>query len=182
MTSQKLMNNYPPHPIDDSYWVIPDRLIAGAYPYVRYNEDQTRQKLYKLLVAGITSFLDLTYEGELPPYEKLLNEQAGWVDKKVNYKRISIQDMGLPTSEQMKSTLDVIDAEIGLERVVYVHCHAGIGRTGTVVGCYLVRHGMQGAEALNSIARLRAGSSNGWTRSPETDEQVEFVLNWLAGQ
>lgn len=169
------------HPNDDSYWVIPSRLIAGAYPFVKFNDDQTRRKLYRLLVAGVTSFLDLTGEGEMPPYEDLLKEQADWVESRITYRRIAIQDMGLPTEEQMKSTLDAIDEEIRQGRVVYVHCQAGIGRTGTVVGCYLVRNGLQGAEALNTIARLRAGTSSGWTRSPETDEQMEFVLNWQIG-
>ncbi len=169
------------HPIDDSYWVIPGRLIAGAYPYVRYNDQQTRLKLSRLLKAGVTSFLDLTVEGELPSYENLLKEQVGWENVEVTYQRIAIQDLELPTDEQMNKILDAIDEQIHQGRAVYVHCRAGIGRTGTVVGCYLVRHGMPGAEALNTIARLRAGTTSGWTRSPETDEQVEFVLNWQTG-
>ena len=176
------MNNYSLHPIEDSYWVIPDRLIAGAYPSAKYSEEQTQQRLYKLLVAGVTSFIDLTSVGELPPYENMLYEQAGWMGKIVTYRRISIHDLGLPTLEQMKITLDAIDEEIRLGKVVYVHCYAGIGRTGTVMGCYLARHGMQGDEALNSIARLRAGTASGWTRSPETNEQIDFVLNWRSGQ
>lgn len=183
MISQRLMNNnLSMHPLEDSYWVIPGRLIAGAYPGAKFDEDQTRQRLYKLLAAGVTSFLDLTRPGELPPYEKLLREQASLTDMETAYIHMPIEDMGLPDVEHMKAILDAIDAQINQGRVVYVHCYAGIGRTGTVVGCYLARHGMQGAEALNSIALMRVGVPNGWCRSPETDDQFEFVLNWPSGQ
>src|SRR3712207_6971239 len=40
----------------------------------------------------------------------------------------------------------------------YVHCWGGIGRTGTVVGCYLVEHGMDGEQAIAAIAEWRAGT------------------------
>jgi protein-tyrosine phosphatase len=65
---------------------------------------------------------------------------------------------------------------------VYVHCRAGIGRTGLVVGCYLVRHGETGNEALLAIKQLRSSISSSWMQSPETDAQVDFVRNWGVGE
>ena len=47
--------------------------------------------------------------------------------------------------------IDLTQRDEGLEPV-YVHCWGGIGRTGTVVGCWLVRHGMTGDEALAEFA------------------------------
>ena len=176
------MNNFPDTPNPDNYWVIPGRLIAGAYPGARYFEEDARRKLDRLLMAGVTQFVDLTEEGELPPYLAILEEQAGWLDKTAVHQRFPIKDMHCPTPAQVKEILDTIDAALKDRRTVYVHCYGGIGRTGTIIGCYLVRHGLPGAEALNTIARLRAGSSNGWVRSPETDEQWEMVLNWESGK
>ena len=58
----------------------------------------------------------------------------------------------------MRSILDAIDAAVSQGRRVYVHCRAGIGRTGTVVGCYLVRHGMSGPQAIAQISLWRAAT------------------------
>ena len=81
----------------------------------------------------------------------------------------------------MTSILETIDGVLAAGRAVYVHCYGGIGRTGTVVGCFLARHGMAGAEALEQIARWRERTPDGWKRSPETDEQRQMVLNWPMG-
>ena len=61
---------------------------------------------------------------------------------------------------------------------MYVHCYGGIGRTGTVVGCWLRRQGLPGQEALDLIERLRRDTPDGWKPSPETSEQRRFVLDW----
>jgi protein-tyrosine phosphatase len=73
----------------------------------------------------------------------------------------------------MREILDELAAAIDEGRTVYVHCRGGIGRTGTVVGCWLVRGGSSGEEAITTIAALRGDSF-----SPETREQHEFVRAW----
>jgi protein-tyrosine phosphatase len=80
--------------------------------------------------------------------------------------------------------VNAIDAALDNKQVVYVHCWGGIGRTGTVVGCYLVRHGMTGQEALAEIKRLRRNLpfTDRIRSSPETDAQKQMVLNWKNGQ
>jgi protein-tyrosine phosphatase len=125
-----------------------------------------------LLDAGVRTFVDLTEDGELVPYADSLT--AG-----VQHVRKPIADLSCATPEQMAETLDVIDA--ALERgVVYVHCRGGCGRTGTVLACHLVRHGVPPEEALERFHRF---SRVLWSHPcPETEEQRAMVLAWRAGR
>ena len=151
------MTNEHAGPLPGSYWVQPDKLLAGPYPGSRDPETQ-RGRLNTLLGVGITAFVDLTQTDEREAYAPLLPEG-------VQYQRFAIRDFGVPSVQRLNTILDAIDAALDEGRKVYLHCWGGIGRTGTVVGCFLVRHGMSGDGALQEIARrLHSGS-------PETDEQ-----------
>lgn len=167
-------------PIASSYWVLPGRLLAGGYPG-SLDAAEANLKVVRLLEAGVTAFLDLTEEEELAPYAPALNAQARAMRRRVYHRRLPIRDFDVPTSEQMARILDVIDEALDDGHLVYVHCWGGIGRTGTVVGCYLVRHGMGGSKALQRIERLRKGTPYAARRAPETQAQREMVLGWAEG-
>jgi protein-tyrosine phosphatase len=171
-----------PSPIPDSYWVVPGNLLAGEYPGAS-TLGRARTKLRQLLEIGITYFLDLTEEGEhnLHPYAALLRGEASALGRAVEHHRMPIPDVSTPTKEQMARILDAIDAALAAGQIVYLHCYGGIGRTGTVVGCYLVRRGMDGEAALAHIARLRQGTPDGRKDSPETPEQCQMVREWASG-
>jgi Polymorphic toxin system, DSP-PTPase phosphatase len=165
-------------PIDDSYWLVPGRLLAGEYPGAK-TKDEARRKLRSFLDVGVDFFLDLTEEGEgLEPYAPLLQEEATARDRGVVYRRLPIPDMDTPTTERMSEIQQAIEAALEAGRTVYVHCLGGIGRTGTVLGCYLVGHEVSVAEALAEIQRRRRRTKSGWEKSPQTPAQVDFVKSW----
>jgi protein-tyrosine phosphatase len=171
----------PNRPDKNSYWVRPGQLLAGEYPGARRKAD-TRQRIRSFLEAGITFFLDLTEAHELEPYEQILKEEAAARGLAVGYRRMPIKDGGIPrTPQEMTHILDAIDQAIATGQTVYVHCWGGVGRTGTVVGCHLVRQGLAGDEALAELARLWQSMEKRHRRlqSPETPEQAAFVRNWV---
>ncbi len=176
-------------PIPDSYWVDKNVLnptmlgagsiLAGEYPGAR-DQGEAERKLLALLSAGVTSFLDLTEEGEygLEPYAPFLR---GLSDGVVQHHRMPIPDMGAPDPEWMVDVLDFLDQSTRAGHTVYVHCFGGIGRTGTVIGCYLARHGLSGDQAIKQIAEWRAGTPDGYRWSPETVLQRQLVRSWPVG-
>jgi protein-tyrosine phosphatase len=165
-------------PIDDSYWLIEGQLMAGEYPGAPTDEE-ARPKLAGLLDLGIRSFIDLTETTDpLTPYEDLLREIASEKGIDVVYRRMPIRDMSIPTKERMTEILERIDSEIAAGRPVYFHCWGGIGRTGTVSGCWLVGQGHACDDALALIKKLREHTPDHFKSSPQTDDQVEFVRRW----
>ncbi|CAI8006697.1 Dual specificity protein phosphatase 23, partial [Geodia barretti] len=63
-------------------------------------------------------------------------------------------------------------------RPVVVSCYVGIGRTGTVLACYLVKRGADPADAINEVRRLRPGS----VQTPEQEAAVhEYAQRHTAG-
>lgn len=170
----------PPRPIPESYWVIPAQFLAGEYPGTPYSPELTRKRLDSFLATGFDTFIDLTSPGETEPYEVLLREQAGYYNLNVRYTRFPIGDFGLPQPTQMTAILDAIEAALAAGRKPYLHCYGGIGRTGTVVGCYLVRQGMEGQQALDQLAAWwkHVPKSNRYPHSPETFQQEQFIRVW----
>ena len=168
-----------PIPIPDSYWVVPGRLLAGEYPGAKDEADAVF-KLGRFRDAGITLFFDLTEAGEhgLRAYAPLLLEVFATDASTIKHRRFPIPDLGTPDVAQMAAIQESLAHYLAQGEVVYVHCYGGIGRTGTVIGCYLVEQGMNGKETLAQIAQWRADTPDGWKRSPETAEQRNMVRTW----
>jgi protein-tyrosine phosphatase len=94
------------------------------------------------------------------------------------HRRLPITDLDVPTPERMREIQQTIAAALEAGQTVYVHCWGGIGRTGTVLGCYLVEQEVSVTEALTEIQRRRRRTGDGWKKSPETQAQVDFVKSW----
>ncbi|WP_169601399.1 protein-tyrosine phosphatase family protein [Methylococcus geothermalis] len=169
-------------PHRNTYWVLSDRLLAGEYPGAD-DPEETHEKLDSFLASGFTRFLDLTEPHEKPPYDALLLELASKRALNVMHRRHPIPDVSVPTDRQhMTAILRQIDEWLGDEHRVYVHCRGGIGRTGMVIGCYLVQSGHDGEGALRRLQELWAtvGEAKRWCfpRIPQTVEQENYIRNW----
>jgi len=166
-TPRDVMNR----PIENCYWVVPGKLLAGEYPR-NIDKESSPQKINALTHAGISAFIDLTEKDELNPYSEMIDGAS--------YQRFPIRDVSIPSSVQVtESILDAIDHQIGQGKIVYVHCWGGVGRTGLIVGCWLARHGMSGKEAYIRLQELwKECPKSAYRDSPETSEQKQYIISW----
>ena len=137
------------------YWVIQDKLAGCCRPGLlshRSGERNARQAMDEDLAwlreQGIGAVLTLT-ETALPAD---LLARNGLVNL-----HIPVDDMTPPTPEQLDDALAFIHLQSQRYAVV-VHCLMGMGRTGTVLAAYLIRHGATPEQAIGRIRELCDGA------------------------
>ena len=86
-----------------------------------------------------------------------------------------VPDFTPPALDQIQRMIEFIDLQTGEQKPVVVSCYAGIGRTGTVLACYLVHRGQEPAEAINRVRQLRPGS----IQTPEQEAAVHQYAGWV---
>lgn len=86
---------------------------------------------------------------------------------------VPVPDFTPPKLEQIQQMIAFIDQQIGEQKPVVVSCYAGVGRTGTVLACYLVHQGEEPADAITRLRQLRP-------RSIQTPEQEAAVHQYAA--
>ena len=123
-------------------WLFENKLAAMAYP-------QSEDAFTLLYQIGIRAVLNLS---ETPlPYEA--PNTLGLLTR-----HIPIADFSAPTLQQAKEAVTVISSCLDRNMPVAVHCLAGLGRTGTILACYLVGMEMSANNAIIIIREWRPGS------------------------
>ncbi len=130
-------------------WLVTNRIAALSYP-------ESQDAFTLLWQIGIKALLNLA-EASLPP------NKAGIV-----VIHIPIKDFTAPTLNQVVQALIVIKNCLNRSMPIGVHCVAGLGRTGTILACYLVDQGESANKAIEAIRSWRFGSI-------ETPEQEAIV-------
>jgi len=151
-------------------------LLAGEYPGHHNDAQATRKKLELLAAAGIGTIIDLTDSNDrLAPYHEHLPAIAG--PRNAAMRRLShpIPDVSVTTPERYDQIVSDIARSLADGQKVYIHCWGGVGRTGTVVGCWHVYRGLSADEALGEITAARSGTRKAHRAAPETDRQIEMI-------
>lgn len=170
------------HPYDKTWWIDGGKIMGGCYPGTLDVEEQ-HEMLRGLLECGITDFINLQQESDkargqpFRDYMALARPIAMRMGLELGFERFGIPDQGTQSPAILAQCLDHLDGIIESGGKPYVHCHGGNGRTGTVIGCWLVRHGRTPDEAIEEMRLGRVG--RGFTfPAPENAAQRQFIADW----
>jgi hypothetical protein len=157
-------------------------LYAGEYPG-SWQPEVAGVRLRYLIGAGVRTFVDLTAPADgLEPYARLLAPLGDEAGVSLRHVSLPIADMGVPASRAVTlAILAAIRDSIAEAPAVYVHCWGGIGRTGTVVGCWLRECGLDPVAALHRVQHLYAthmAKVCQHPESPQTPAQKRYVESW----
>lgn len=163
-------------PLNQSYEVCSNGIIyAGEYPGDK-NGEFAKHKIEQMYHFGIRHFIDLTEEGEQHPYNHLLPNDT-------TYTRFPVVDCGVPKNiESVQRLLLRIEELKKMDGYVYVHCWGGVGRTGTIVACYLSQN-WEEPDLNHTLEVLRRNFSempkSAYRETPETKEQIDFIEQFI---
>lgn len=140
-------------------WVIRDRLAGSARPLLPDAIEAFSRR-------GVAAIVSLTEE----PLPAEPVRRAG-----LECAHVPVVDFTAPSLEQIEEAIAAIDGFLEQGRPVAVHCAGGMGRTGTILACYLVRQGMSAADAIDSIRAQRPHS----IETPEQESAVAMYQRHL---
>ena len=143
---------------DNFSWIIEEKLAGSAIPTSKEEIDWIKQE-------GVKSIVTIR--------EEPLEDE--WI-KDVNYLHVHSNDMGIPEFSDLVNSVDFIHQRITNEEPVMVHCLAGLGRTGTILACYLIKYeDMTAGDAIEKVRQERHGAIQSFSQEEIIFRFEKFV-------
>ena len=143
---------------DNFSWIIEEKLAGSAIPTSKDEIDWIKQE-------GVRSIVTIR--------EEPLEDE--WI-KDVNYLHVHSNDMGIPEFSDLVNSVDFIHQRITNDEPVMVHCLAGLGRTGTILACYLIKYkDMTANDAIEKVRQERHGSIQSFSQEEIIFRFEKFV-------
>ena len=143
---------------DNFSWLIDGKLAGSAIPTSKEEINWAKEQ-------GVKSVVTIR--------EEPLDDD--WVDD-VKYLHVYANDMGIPEFDDLTNSVDFIHQRITNEEPVMVHCLAGLGRTGTILACYMIKYeDMAADDAIEKVRRERHGSIQSFSQEEIIFRFEKFV-------
>ena len=142
--------------VGDMNWIVPGKILALSSPTSKKNDGLPPD-------AFLENFEKLKIKAVIRLNESLYNESV-FTKAGIAVHDMEFLDGSCPSDSVMIKFIDLCDRTIESGGAVAVHCRAGLGRTGTLIGSYIVnKYGFPGPKALIGWLRLaRPGSVIGF--------------------
>uniref|UniRef100_A0A8D2NRM0 CC14B phosphatase n=1 Tax=Zosterops lateralis melanops TaxID=1220523 RepID=A0A8D2NRM0_ZOSLA len=157
----------------DFNWIIPNKFIAFSGPHSRskiengYPHHAPEAYFPYFKQHKVTTIIRLN---------KKLYDAKRFTDAGFEHFDLFFADGSTPSDTIVKTFLNICE---NAEGVIAVHCKAGLGRTGTLIACYIMKHyRMTAAETIAWIRINRPGSVIGPQQHFLMDKQAEL---WTEG-
>ena len=144
-------------------WLWPDQLALATRP--GYNDDRERD-IKTMVKAGIKTLWSFLTDQDIEKYE-LLDLEEELAEHGIRLRRSPIEDREIPSIDQVDAFVKQLLRDLSAGPVA-LSCSAGIGRTGTMTACFLIREGQSADEAITEVRSVRPGAV-------ENLEQEDFV-------
>ena len=145
---------------DNFSWLIAEKLAGSAIP-------TSFDEIKWAIDEGVKSIVTIR--------EEPLDED--WI-KDVNYLHIHSNDMGVPEFDDLTRAVDFVHERITNNEPVMVHCLAGLGRTGTILACYLIKYQKLSADdSIQKVRESRPGSIQSFPQEEIIFQFEKFINN-----
>jgi len=148
-------------------WLLENKVAGSGFI-------NSKSELDYLINQGISAILTLTTSS--------LNDEIIFNDS-ITYKHIPIIDHSLPSINNFVDSVTFINECISNNKPVVVHCRAGIGRTGTILGALLITSGMSVENSVKEVRKKRPGVA-GFRKSIESQQIASLTeyYDYINGQ
>ncbi|KAK0170166.1 hypothetical protein PV328_010763 [Microctonus aethiopoides] len=159
----------------DLNWIVPEKFIAFCGPHAKLNNKNG----YPLHAPeSYFSYFRLNNVTTIIRLNKKIYEAAQFINAGFDHKDLFFRDGSTPTDEIVQEFLNISENTNG---AIAVHCKAGLGRTGSLIGCYIMKHyHLTAHETIAWIRICRPGSVIGhqqlWL------EEQEFFLHLMLSE
>ncbi|XP_017888216.1 dual specificity protein phosphatase CDC14AB-like isoform X3 [Ceratina calcarata] len=156
----------------DLNWIVPGKFLAFCGPYAKYKVENGYP-----FHAPESYFTYFRYNNvsTIVRLNKKMYDASTFTDAGFDHKHLFFVDGSTPTDSIMQQFLKIAENAKG---AIAVHCRAGLGRTGSLIGCYIMKHyHLTAHETIAWIRICRPGSVIG--HQQEWLEKKEAYLHSL---